>query len=221
MVAAERAHEVQRRSFYRQVQMGTQLNPSSTVNQVNLLLAPSVMRPERLTLLRWPATVTAAPGGTSASYPATSCWDLYPAVADQTYALSQLLAFKGAAPYYSDQLAVQGQFGVPDDRDLDKEFRDVAGCTSIIPYESGSWVKLPMYRTVYNHVTLDISRDGHNGDTSAQNNTSLQLQMQFTVANNVVPSVPYVLTPLIDYLSCASVKGGRVVSTAVPEKKAT
>ena len=221
MAAAERSHDATKKYFYRSVMMGTQQNPSSAVSQVKLLVAPSVTRPERLTLLRWPATVTAAPGGTSATYPATTCWDLYPVVADQTYALSQVQVFKGASPYFSDQLAVQNLFGQADDRDLYKEFRDLSGCTSIVPYESGSFVNLPMFRNVYNWIALNLSRDGHNGDTSAQNNTSLQLQVQFTVNNGALPAVPYVLTPLIDYTSCATFKSGRLVSLSVPEKKAT
>ena len=219
--AAERSHEATKKFFYRSVQMGTQQNPSTAVSQVKLLVAPSATRPERLTLLRYPATITAAPGGTSGTYASTSCFDLYPVVADQTNALSQVQVFKGAQPYFSDQLAVQNIFGGADDRDLYQHVRDVSGCTSIVPYESGSFLSLPMWRQVYNWAVLNISRDGHNGDASAQNNASLQLQVQFTLNGGVAPSVPYILTPLIDCLQCVHVKAGQVVSQEVPAKKAT
>ena len=214
------AYDSATKHFYRQVQLGLQNNPSSQTSQVKQLIEGAVTRLERLTMFRWPSTVTAAPGGTSGSYQPTSCYDLYPIVADQTYAMSSVQAFRGAAPYFSDQLAIPNIFNQVDDRDLFAHVKDISPGT-VVPYESGSLLNLSSWRSVNNWVVLNLSRDGHNGDDSAQHNAAQQLQIQYTINGGNSVSQPYIFTPVVESLACVHIKQGKVVSLDIPVKRAT
>lgn len=218
---AEHSYDHSTKHFYRSVLQGTVQNPITQYNQVKLQLNSSVTRPERLTLFRFPQTVTAAPGGTSGSYTPTSAFDLYPIISDQTYAISSVQVWKGAQPYYMNQLAIpSAQFGTVEDRDLFGILKSVSpGC--ITPYTSGSLLNLNTWRTVTNWTVLDISRDGLNGDNSAQTNASVPISIQFNTNQGVAQPVPFVLVALIESLACIQTSKGRVTSTDVPARHAS
>ena len=219
MAMANRSYDSVSKHFYRQVQLGLQYPATSQVNQIKQLIEIAVVRVERLTLFRWPATVSAAPGGTSGTYAPTSCFDLLPIVSDQTYALSQIQAFRGSAPYFSDQLAIGNIFGLPDDRDLFAHIKDISPGT-VVPYESGSFLSLSNWRSTYNWTVLNLSRDGHNHDDAAQHNFAQQIMAQYSVNNGNPVAVPYLFVPVLETLGCVSIKSGKVVSTDIPTKRA-
>ena len=220
MAVAQRSWESLSKHFYRQVQLGLQYPATTQSSQVKQLIESAVTRVERLTCFRWPATVSAAPGGTASTYMPTSCFDLYPVISDQTYALSQVQAFRSSAPYFSDQLAIGTIFGNPDDRDLFAHIKDISPGT-VTPYESGSFLSLTNWRSTYNWTVLNLSRDGHNGDNAAQTNAAQQIQLQYSVANGGTITAPYLFVPVLETLACCSVKGGKVVSTDVPPKRSS
>jgi hypothetical protein len=205
--------------FYVQAQYGQpQTNVSITTSQ-QLPITNAVVRPEVVATHIIPTNITAAPGGTSASYPSTGWLDLFPFAQDSTYALSQQQVQVDNIDFFGRAIARPDFFGKPNYAENFYMYQDLAPGT-LVPAQSGGLIDWWRYQYSQNFKFLNISRDGSQGNARNETNKAIQLQHTFVVNNGNAVSAPYSYLPIVYRLDFCVFHKGHVSKPGIPPRKA-